>query len=172
MGSTDRAIPIRADVVAAQARAWARIARPGTWWSGADRVAIAAETRNAAACRLCRERKAALSPSAVSGEHDSLDALPNAVVEVVHHVCGDPGRLSERWYRSVISNGLSEEQYVETVSIIAHVVAIDTMARGLGRDALPLPAPLPGAASRRRPHGAKPGEAWVPWVEPEDAADG
>src|SRR5207247_11453337 len=96
------AIPIRGDLAAAQARASARIARPGAWWDGAQRIAIAAETRNAAVCGLCRARKAALSPSAVTGTHDSLGRLPEAVVEIVHRVCTDPGRLSEPWYRSVL----------------------------------------------------------------------
>jgi len=46
--------PIRDDLAAAHARAWARIARPGTWWDGAARVAIAAEARHAIGCALCR----------------------------------------------------------------------------------------------------------------------
>ena len=96
-----RAIPIRGDLAAAQARAWERIARPGAWWDGAQRVAIAAETRNAALCGLCRTRKAALSPSIVEGAHDSLGALPDTVVEVVHRVATDPGRLSKTWLDGV-----------------------------------------------------------------------
>src|SRR5215831_14051277 len=55
-------LTIRDDLSAAHARAWARIARPGTWWDGAARVAIAAETRQAPRCALCRRRKEALSP--------------------------------------------------------------------------------------------------------------
>jgi hypothetical protein len=159
---------IREDLAAAQTRAWARIARPGTWWDGAARVAIAAEARHAPSCALCRRRRAALSPAAVAGAHDSPGALPESVVEVVHRLRTDPGRLGERWFRNVLSGGLSEEQYVEIVSLVAHVVAIDTMRRGLGLDPLPLPPPEPGLPSRRRPAGAKPGGAWVAWLEPTD----
>jgi len=163
-------LTIRDDLSAAHARAWARIARPGTWWDGAARVAIAAETRQAPACALCHKRKEALSPGAIEGSHGSLGQLPKLVVEVVHRVRTDPGRLGERWYRSVIAGGLSEEQYVEIVSVVAHIVAIDTMARGLGREAAPLPHPRPGAPSCYRPSGAKAGGAWVPWIEPADAS--
>jgi hypothetical protein len=162
-------LPIRADLAAAHARAWERIARPGTWWDGPARVAIAAEARLAPHCALCRRRKEALSPLAVAGVHDSLGQLPEPAVEVVHRVRTDPGRLGEGWYRNVIARGLSEEQYVEIVSVVAHIVAIDTMARGLGLDAPALPDPEPGAPSRCRPKGAKRGEAWVPWLEPADA---
>ena len=164
-------LPIRDDLAAAQARAWARLGSAGTWWDGAERVAIAAETRHAPSCELCRRRKEALSPSAIEGRHDSLGDLPQSVVEVVHRVRTDPGRLSERWFRDVMGGGLGDGQYVETVSIVAHVVAIDTMARGLGLDALPLPGPKPGLPSHYRPAGAKPGGAWVPWLEPADLSE-
>jgi hypothetical protein len=46
-------------------RAWERIARPGTWWDGAARAAIAAEARRAPLGALCRPRKETLSPVAV-----------------------------------------------------------------------------------------------------------
>ena len=160
---------IRDDLAASHARAWSRIARPGAWWDGADRIAIAAETRHAWGCALCRRRKEALSPSAVEGSHDSLGRLPEIVVEVVHRVLTDPGRLGERWYRSIVAGGLTEEQYVEVVSVVAHIVAIDTMTRGLGLGALPLPEPESGSPSHYRPAGAQPGGAWVPWVEPANA---
>src|SRR5262249_12688952 len=42
---------------------------------------------------------------------------------------------------------------------------------GLGLDALPLPRPQVGAPSRYRPAAAKPGGAWVPWIEPTDLSD-
>ena len=164
-------IPIRDDLAAAHARAWARIGHPGTWWDGAQRVGIAAETRHALSCALCRGRKEALSPAAIEGKHDSLGALPEIVVEVAHRVRTDPGRLSEKWFRSVITAGLGEEQYIETVSIVAHVVAIDTMTRGLGFDLLPLPSPESGMPSQCRPTGAKLGSAWVPWLEPADLSE-
>ena len=163
--------PIRDDLSAAHARAWARIARPGTWWDGAARVAIAAETRNATLCRLCRRRKEALSPLSIEGAHDGLGQLCEIVVEVAHRVRTDPGRLGEPWYREVIARGLTAAQYVEIVSVVAHVVAIDTMARGLGLEALRLPDPKPGSPSHYRPEVAKLSGAWVPWVEPADAGE-
>jgi len=106
---------IREDLAAAHTRAWQHIARPGTWWDGATRVAIAAETRHAPSCTLCQRRKAALSPLAITGAHEDLGRLPEPVVEVVHRVRTDPGRLGEQWYRGVTAGELSEEQYVESL---------------------------------------------------------
>ena len=164
-------LSIREDLAAAHARAWERIAWPGTWWDGAARVAIAAETRKAPSCALCRRRKEALSPLTIEGNHDSLGQLPDLAVEVAHRVRTDPGRLGEPWYREVIARGLTAAQYVEIVSVVAHVVAIDTMARGLGLEALRLPDPKPGSPSHYRPEVAKLSGAWVPWVEPADAGE-
>jgi hypothetical protein len=61
---------------------------------------------------------------------------------------------TDRYWAShcgVIAAGLNKEQYVETVSTAAHVVAIDTMARGLGLDKLALPQPQPGLPSQYLP---------------------
>ena len=69
-------IPIRDDLTKSHVELLEHLRAPGTWWTGADRLAIAAESRHALDCALCRERKDALSPSSVKGEHDSLGALP------------------------------------------------------------------------------------------------
>lgn len=87
-------IPVREDFTAAHSRFWKRLAAPGAWWTGAERVAIAAETRHAWQCRLCRARQSALTPTALDGQHDHLNALPEAAVDVIHRVTTDPGRLS------------------------------------------------------------------------------
>lgn len=158
-------IEIRDDLAGAHRRALKHIASPGTWWDGAQRVAIAAEARHAAGCDLCRRRKEALSPNAVQGRHDSLGRLPDNVVEVIHRVRTDPARLSQGWYKSILATGLGEEQYVETVAVVVHVVAMDTFAHGLGQAQTPLPAPGAGAPTRQRPAAAKIAGAWVPWLD-------
>jgi hypothetical protein len=162
-------VSIRPDLVAAHERAWQRIARPGTWLDGATRVAIAAETRHAASCLLCRGPSALATAQPIGGEHTTLGGLSAALVDVVHRVRTDPGGLSRAWFDGVIARGVSAEQYVETLGVIAQIVAIDTMTRALGLALPPLPQPLPGAPSQRRPTGAKPGAAWVPWLDPADA---
>lgn len=162
-------LPIRADLTAAHARAWQHIAKPGTWWSGAERVAIAAEARQAMSCELCRRRKAALSAEAVSGIHDDLGGLSEAAVEAIHRIRSDPGRLTRTWLARLLASGLTVEQYVEIVGVVAVIVALDTFARGIGIGLQDLPSAIPGPPTRRRPKGAKLGSAWVPWVERDDA---
>ncbi len=160
----DAALPVREDLPATHRRAWRRLAQPGTWWSGRERVAIAAEVRQAARCSYCRARKVALSPDAVAGAHESLGALPEAVVEVIHRVVTDPARLSRSWYEQVRADGVTDAQYVETIGVIVTVVSIDSFHRGLGVPPEPLPEPLAGEPSRRRPPAAKLDRACLPMI--------
>jgi hypothetical protein len=164
-------LAIREDLAAAHRRARDHLAHPGTWWDGRERVAMIAEARHAMDCGLCRRRKEALSPAAVAGTHDSLGELPEIAVEVVHRIRTDPARLTRRCYEDVVQAGLTPEQYVEIVSVVAHTVALDTFARGIGMSLLPLPRRATGMSTRRRPAGAKLGPAWVPWIEAADLTE-
>ncbi len=154
--------PIRADLALAHRRAWEHIARPGTWLSGAERVAVADETRRARGCALCRERKEALSPFAVEGEHDQAGVLPAPLVDEVHRVTTDAARLSESWYRSLLEQGLSAEAYVEALGVAVITISIDRFHHALGLPLEPLPSPLEGTPSRVRPPRVVEGYAWVP----------
>ena len=58
-------LPIRENLKREMDLAWTRLASAGTWWTGAERLAIAAEARHALTCDLCRQRKKALSPYTV-----------------------------------------------------------------------------------------------------------
>ena len=101
----------RDDLTAAHDRAWDRLSCPGTWLDGATRVAIAAEVRQAWGCRLCAERKIALSPFTIVGAHDGLSELPSVWIDVIHRIVSDPGRLTG-WYDRTVGEGITEEEYV------------------------------------------------------------
>ena len=90
-------LPIRADLLDPCANEWARLGRPGTWWSGRQRVSIAAQARAAESCTLCATRKASLSPYQDARLHDPVDGLPQFAVDAAHRIASDPGRLTERW---------------------------------------------------------------------------
>jgi hypothetical protein len=159
---------MRQELGDALSTAWFALGEPGVWWTGAERVKIAGETRAARSCILCRKRKAALLPHAVSGSHDAAADLSEPAIEAVHRIVSDPGRLSEAWYRRTTSLGLSDEAYVELLSVVAITTAIDTFDRAYGAPPRSLPTPLPGAPRQRRPQGARPGLGWMPMLAPED----
>ena len=165
----DAPFAIRADIVDAHRGAWARLSSPGTWLDADTRVAIIAEVRNAKDCALCAARKDALSPYGVDGAHDSLGDLPENIVEVIHRVLSDPARLMKKWYDDCLASGLSEEEYVEIIGVVCSTVSIDTFAHAAGLPLRPLPTAKPGEPTRVRPHNAKQGAAWVPWIGADDA---
>lgn len=162
--------PIRRDLPEAHRRAWQRLARPGTWWSGAERVAIAAEARRASACELCRERRHALSPYA-SGEHEARDLLSAAAVDAVHRLVTDAARLTHTWVEKSAAAGLDDARYVELLGVVVTLLSIDAFHCGLGLPIEPLPAPEAGEPTRYRPAQARSDGAFVPMI-PADGATG
>jgi len=163
--------PIRSDLVDAHRRVWEHVAAPGTWLGGAERVAVADETRRARGCGLCCERKAALSPFAVDGEHDHAGVLSPPIVDAIHRVTTDAGRLTESWYRSLLDQGLSAETYVEVLGIAVLVISVDRFHHAMGLPPEDLPRPMPGEPSGVRPAGVVEGEAWVPMLSGKRAAE-
>jgi hypothetical protein len=161
---------IRDDLSAAHAGMLESLSRCGTWWTGAERRAIASEARAARDCGLCAERKAALSPFALDGSHSGPSHLAPAIVDVIHRIVTDPGRLSRSWYEGVISEGvLSEERYVELVSVAVQLNALDVFARAIGVAPLELPAATPGTPPQERPATACVNGAWVPQIPSGEA---
>ena len=157
-------VPVRVDLVEAQRHLWQKLAEPGTWWTGAERVAIAAEVRKAWTCSICTDRKAALSPTAVAGEHDTNGDLPAPVIEMIHRITTDPGRLSKDWYEKLLADDVEDTHYIEALGVVVRTVSIDSFCRGLGVPPHPLPTPVSGEPSRRRPPQAQMDVSWVPMI--------
>ena len=163
-------VPVRDDLRETHLAMLEHIRRPGSWFTGAERVAIAAESRHATTCPLCRERKASLSPEQPSGEHDRVSELPEALVEIAHRVRLDPQRLSHGWFDRVVGRDLDEGAYVELVGVVTFTAGLDYFCRALGVAPLALPDPVEGDPSGYAPEGLKGGVAWVSMLAPEDAA--
>lgn len=158
---------IREPLARERERAWRHLASAGAWWTGAERVAIVAAAREARICRLCAARRAALAPYTVDGEHDArAGVLPAPAVELVHRLRTDAGRLTRRWYEGLRDAGLGDGHYVEAVAVVAIATALDTFDEALGLDPRPLPEPISGTPSGRRPAAARADIAWVPTVAP------
>jgi alkylhydroperoxidase family enzyme len=160
---------VRDDLAAAHIGLWEHVRAPGNWWTGSDRVALVAESRAADDCALCRERKGSLSSAAIHGRHEDTGTLSSAAVDLAHRLRADPGRLSHAVCERVLANGLTEEQYVELVAIVAMAAGADAFARALGVPSFALPEPRAGAPSHHRPAGAARHGAWVATLAAADA---
>ena len=153
-------VRVREDIEAAHRDIWAALAKPGTWWTSAQRIGIAREARRARALR-------GLAPVP---EGPVEATLPEIAVDCARRIGGDPASLDEGWFGSVM-NGLSETEYVELAAIVVQTVSVDVFCRGLGIPLHPYPAPRAGEPSYERPDSAVDEEAWVQTI-PAGAAGG
>lgn len=142
----------------AHIRSWGRLAAPGEWWTGAERISIAAECRRASAL--------------VDGLPDPGPGpaeLPEATVFAVHKLIGDLPNVTREWYEETISaDGMSDAHYIELLGVLVHIWSVDEMHRALDIPLEPLPDPIPGDPTRVRPTGAKEHGSWPPTIQPED----
>ena len=160
---------IRQDLVDAYREYWQALSMPGNWFSGAERVAVAAEVRHALDCPFCAQRKQALSPYTMEGEHLAGEILPDRIVDAVHRVVTDQSRITPAWIEDNAAHGLGEEQYAELVGIVVAVFSIDEFNRALGLAPEPLPEPLPGEPDHYRPAQAQPGNGFLQMLPAEGA---
>ena len=154
---SDSRYHVRDDLAGVHARQIDQLADPGAWGTGAQRLAVAVETRQAG------YEAGRLEPPAGGAEAANAD-LPEAARTMVRRLAVDPKDLNEESYEEARRGGLSDEEYVEIVGLVARVTNLDIFARGIGVDLRPLPTARPGAPSRERPAAAVQELAWVPTV--------
>jgi hypothetical protein len=144
--NNDRQISIRPDLVENLRRTWANLAGPGAVWTGAQRLAIAAEARRAR--------------DLVGPGHD----LPPTATEAVRLLAADPAAARRTWLESLLADGLDYERYIELLGVVARLVAVDTFSEALGLPLTPLPEPIAGEPTGETDTSARPGKGWVPVV--------
>ena len=146
--------PVTDRIREAHVRSWQRLAAPGDWWTGAERVSIAAESRRASAL--------------VDGLPDSGPgpaSLPDAATFAVHKLIGDLPNVTREWYEETIAaEGMSDAHYIELLGVVVHVWSVDEFHRALNIPLEPLPEPIGGDPSRVRPSGLKQNGSWPPTI--------
>ena len=152
---------MRDDIIEAHHEVWNHIAQASTWFTGAERVAIAKATRSALTCQLCADRKQALSPYYVDGTHDIDTDIDPIWLDTVHRIVTDPARLSKRVYDDFIASGMTDAHYVELLSVLLFMLSIEMFHRAIGAQPLPFPEPQAGEPTQERPDSVEIG-AWIP----------
>lgn len=133
-----------AEFDALSARQFDEFARAGVWWTGEQKLAIVATARAAMA--------GAPSP----------EGLPAHVDEAARKVAADAISIRSDDIARWADDGMRVEAYVELVSVIVRLSAIDTAAFGLGLDATPLPSAVAGAPLESTVPGIDVVDGWVP----------
>lgn len=140
-----RALDVPADITAVQDRLWTRLAHAGTWFTGAERVAIASAARGDATT-------------------DDAPSAPAPALVAARTIHDEPASIRQDWIDELQSDGLTLAEYVEVLGVVAQLRALDTVTFGLGRGIRPLPAPVDGEPSRTVVAEAAFDGGWVPTV--------
>lgn len=157
---------VRSDLAAAHRLAWAELARPGTWWTGSQRVELAATA--VAAMTDDDPLPPWIAPSTVDGWPADDLVAPAAAHDAIYPVAAHAGTLSEAWYRDV-SDQLGDLAYVEVVGIACTVAAVVAFRRAAGLAPWELPEPVDGEPSRVVPPDLVQAElSWVRVAKPAD----
>ncbi|MFQ5555920.1 MAG: hypothetical protein ACE5GB_00160 [Acidimicrobiales bacterium] len=157
---TDLASSVATAIRTAHDDAWEHLGLPGAWWSGSQRVAIAAVARAARPVSPWRRPALETLPS----DHPS-EGLSPFVIEVVERVAVDASRI-DRATVSTIAATIGDAAYAELVAVVCQLVAIDQLDHALGVVPRRLPAPVAGEPSRIRPDGMGDVGAHIVMTEP------
>lgn len=164
-------LPLTNELRDAHENALDTLVSPGPSWTGSERRQMVETARAAADCSLCTRRKSALSPSAENGAHDGPSGLPPLVIDAVHRIRTDPGRLTRSWFDQITLE-IGQAAYVEMVSVVNTSVIIDTLHAALDQPLADLPEPQPGAPTNAPAGDVVDDGAWVPISRaPRDMAD-
>jgi len=138
----------RPDLAAGMRREWARLSRPGNWWSGAERVAIAVATRRSQA-----------------GANHHSDVLPAVAVEAAIRLALAPAETTRDMVAAQPAAGLAHAPYVEIAGVVSRIAAVDAVHRALGADLEPFPTPIDGPPEKiPAPSRGLSDKAFVPMV--------
>ena len=122
------------------------IAAPGSFFTGAERVAFAEHARAARGLRQTSLR------------------LPPIVAAAVARVAADASSTRRSHVQEWEADGRDVLAYVELVSVVAQITGIDSYRFALGHDLDPLPEPVPGDPVPVIHAEAATSNAWVPTV--------
>ena len=161
----EQSLPVREDMQQKHLHAIDAFGQPGIWLDAHTRVQILKETRNADGCRLCKASAAALSPYSVNGNHDTTTALPATIVEIIHRIKTDSGRLTEAWLNRTLDDEVTGEKYIEIVGLIATSIIIDTFSASLGCALITPPEPIDDKPTRISNPQVFNGGAWLPMLD-------
>ncbi|MEM7140891.1 MAG: hypothetical protein AAF548_07630 [Actinomycetota bacterium] len=128
---------------------WHDLGRPGSWWTGVQRLAVAQVVRTAAP-RPLWDRAPDLAGA--SREVEGSAVLSPFVELLVERLAVEPSSLSRDEVQA-IAGELGDAAYAELASIVCQVVAVDHFAAALGETLAPFPEAVDGPPTRVRPEG-------------------
>lgn len=153
--------PVRADITDAHRQWLAHVAGPGTWWTGAQRVAFVGALWSA----LDDGDPLApwIAPSTVTGRLPGDWPLPTAAFDLAYRLARYAATTTETWYGHTLEAlGVAPPAYVELAALAATGAAVGTFGPMLGLPRPALPAARPGRPTATAPPLHPAALNWVP----------
>jgi hypothetical protein len=156
---------VREELAEAHRLAWEHIARPGSWWTGAERIELASTAI------LALADGDPLPPWAhvtASGRLPDARVAPAAAHDFTYRLARHAGTITRDVY-DVVTTTIGELPFVELCAIVSTVAAVWHFRRNIGLPVPPLPAPVAGEPTGRRPDRVAQAQLnWVPVADPPD----
>lgn len=157
---------MRADLLEAQARAWASLGGPGSQWSAGQRRELAVTALRAL---LDDDPPPPWTRASSIPGRLVVEEAPAAAHDAVHRVARHAGTLTRSWYDEQAAR-VGALAYVELVAIVCIVAAVESFRWSAGLEPWALPEARPGAATGRVAPDLvlSPRTSWVPVAAPGD----
>jgi len=146
------------DILDAFNACWERLAEPGEWWTGKERLSILE------AVRKSRDENSANHGASLADLSDKPSPIISPLTsEIVRTVTSNAHEIDGMWAKEAIGR-LGEGKYSELVSLVVNIIPIDIFCLLLGRPVVSLPVPKNGKPGESIPDGLSDGGAFVPWL--------
>ena len=157
---------VRSDLTAAHAHVWEKLAAPGTWWNGSERLAVAEVVRTAL------DDPNPIPPwdsASNSGRLPNDSVISPELQDAVYRLAVHAGTLTEEWYQKMRdATGVTPQQWVEIIEVTISVASVLRFAQIAGIERPDFPEVLEGRPTGQ-PQPSKPAKHhWVPVVHLED----
>ena len=158
---------IRSDLTAAHAQVWEKLAAPGTWWSGSERLAVAEVVRSALSDT---DPVPPWDSASKSGRLPNDSVINSELQDAVYRLALHAGTLTEQWYQKMRdATGVTPQQWVEIIEVTIIVTSVLRFAQLAGVDQPEFPEPLEGHPTRQTQPSKPANHHWVPVVHLEDS---
>ena len=158
---------IRSDLTAAHAHVWEKLATPGTWWNGSERLAVAEVVRSALSDA---DPVPPWDSASKSGRLPNDSVISSELQDAVYRLALHAGTLTEQWYQKMRdATGVTPQQWVEIIEVTVIVTSVLRFAQLAGVDQPEFPEPLEGNPTRQTQPSKPANHHWVPVVHLEDS---
>lgn len=152
---------VNQDIVNSFRIVWDHLGRPGAWWTGPQRIAIAEHVRKSAPRPLWD-----MPPPLETLSDEDNGELTIFEAAVVERVAVSPSSINIETYEHIIQR-MGENKYAELAAVISQIVPIDHLHDALGLEREELPVPREGAITTERPSGLVTGIGFLPTLPTE-----